>query len=69
MPKRDYHKVPTFSVRLDSPQEHKYLKRFTRRYKVSRAWVVKEGLQLFWQALRAGKIKVPKEVDRPRPRD
>jgi hypothetical protein len=55
--KKNYHKQPTLTMRFETAADRIRLDEYARKNKVSFAWVIKQALALFWQAVKKGKIK------------
>ena len=50
----DYHKKRLLNLRLDDEGDRARLDDYARKHKVSVSWIVKRGLELFWQAAEKG---------------
>lgn len=56
--KKDYHKQPSLTIRLESIEQKKELEAFAKKNHVKVAWIIKRGIQLFWDHVKNGEIKL-----------
>jgi predicted DNA-binding protein len=54
---KDYHVKKLLNFRLDSVEDRERLDQYAKRKGVSVSWIIKRGLELFWEAEKKGKIK------------
>jgi len=57
MAPEDYHKKPTITFRLDTPEEKERLEEYAKKHSVSVGWILKRAIKLFWEAVHKGEIK------------
>lgn len=56
--KKDYHKQPRITFRLNHTEDKEDLEFYAKKHKISVGWIMKKSVSLFWEAVNKGKIKL-----------